>query len=112
MSLQLTRLLMTTAAIAPILLGTGFRTQAQAQDLNGIFFPRSSEEFFQAGVQRLEEEIRDLQNVDTEGGDRPDLLQIDESVSEQQDALEQEDWRLNNAPDPHRSRAASELKYS
>lgn len=76
--------------------------ESSAQDLNGIFYPRSSEEFFQEGVERLEEEISRLQRRDDEG-DRPipdPVLDIDESIQNQQDTLEEGDrWLMNDTSD-------------
>ena len=75
--------------ISVCMMGVGMTSKANAQDVNGIFFPRSSEEFFRAGVERLEHEVINLQRTYADSGDRESILDIDESVSTQQDELEQ-----------------------
>lgn len=74
--------------IAVYIVGGGIIDKAHAQDVNGIFFPRSSEEFFRAGVERLDDKIINLERTHADAGDRESILDIDASVSTQQDELE------------------------
>lgn len=80
-----------------MLLGIGLSLiggNAYAQNINGIFGTRSSEQFFQAGIERMEEEIRTLQHpIDDDG----EVLMIDESVEDQRHELE-EGVAPNNSP--------------
>ena len=72
-------------------------TPAQAQNINGIFGTRSSEQFFLEGIERLEREIDDLQdgsNLET------DPLRIDPSIEEHRQRIEQQ-----NMPQDDRSSA-------
>lgn len=80
----LTTLLLATSIVART-------TPAQAQNINGIFGIRSSEQFFLEGIERLEQEIDDLQDSsDAE----TDILRIDASVEEQLQILEEEGLSL------------------
>ncbi|MEM9217271.1 MAG: hypothetical protein AAGD25_23395 [Cyanobacteria bacterium P01_F01_bin.150] len=88
--------------VLPILLTTGIlaiSTPAQAQTINGIFGTRSSEQFFLEGIERLEQEIDELQN---DSDPETDILTIDPSIEEQRQSIEQqgmsqEDWFPANA---------------
>jgi len=80
--------------ITLLTLGIGWPSRVEAQNFNGIFFPRSSEQFFQEGIERMEREARALQNADR----MPNApsLDIDESILIQQEMLElEEDWLMN-----------------
>lgn len=59
---------------------------AQAQNINGIFGSRSSEQFFQAGIARLEQDIDELID-ETEVA----TLNIDESVNQQRRDLQEDE---------------------
>ncbi|MEM9451230.1 MAG: hypothetical protein AAGA75_22210 [Cyanobacteria bacterium P01_E01_bin.6] len=81
-------------SIATILIGgTGLFNPVQAQNVNGIFFPRSSEEFFQEGVQRIENDALSLQEATTERSDRPFSISVDNSIPAQREILEQDEER-------------------
>ena len=75
--------------LSTLLLATSIfsATPAQAQDINGIFGTRSSEQFFLEGLERLEREIDELQ----EGSDtEAEILIIDPSIEEQRQRIEQQ----------------------
>ena len=58
---------------------------ANAQNVNGIFGIRSSEHFFQAGIDRMEQEIESLQDRMENDAE---VLTIDGSVEDQRQDLE------------------------
>ena len=97
------RFIGTVFAVAACMLSIGLIDKAQAQhlgdiqpqDLNGIFYPRSSEEFCQEGRERLEDEIL-LHR--TEVVDHEPTLVIDETVPTQQYELEEELWLIELEP--------------
>lgn len=85
-------------SIATVLIGgSGLFSPVQAQNINGIFFPRSSEEFFQEGVQRIENDALSLQEATTERSDRPFSIGVDNSIPAQREILEQDEemWLLD-----------------
>lgn len=77
--------------LVSVLMGIGLSlidgNAAYAQTINGIFGTRSSEQFFQAGIERMEEEIRTLQHQTEDDGE---VLSIDESVADQRQELEED----------------------
>ncbi|MEL6322440.1 MAG: hypothetical protein AAFQ57_17625 [Cyanobacteria bacterium J06626_14] len=67
--------------------------RAQAQNLNGIFSPRSSEQFFERGIERLEAEIELLQRPPVEP---EELLDVDKSAEQQeQELMLNEEWLID-----------------
>ena len=83
--------------LSTLLFATGLlaiSTPAQAQNINGIFGTRSSEQFFLDGIERLEQEIDRLQD---DSDPETDILIIDLSIEEQRQRMEQQtisqgDW--------------------
>ena len=76
-------------ALSTFLIGIGmiaFPTYAYAQNINGIFGIRSSEQFFQDGIERFERHIEVLQD----GFEDETALTLDESIEEQRQRIEEE----------------------
>ena len=66
--------------------------RVQAQNLNGIFSPRSSEQFFERGIERLEAEIEVLQRPPI---DREELLDVDKSAEQRYpELMPNEEWLI------------------
>jgi hypothetical protein len=78
-------------------IGTGVSPAAAeergARDVgNALAYPRSSERFFEAGRQQLEEEIQRLQQGSNE--QTSDILKIDPAIFQQQRNLQQQEMHL------------------
>ena len=73
-----------------------YARSANAQNLNGIFGTRSSEQFFQAGIDRMEQDIESLQARNEED---IEVLSVDESVDVQRQELENEGLSDENSMD-------------
>lgn len=63
------------------------------QSINGLYTPTNSERFFEQGRKQLEEEIKRLNQPQT---DTEDLLNIDQDVLKQKQLLEKQQWLLDS----------------